>query len=165
METATTAIEGKITFKVLRDYILDRTLTEHDTVLLNSANFDDIVLEHRRTYQEGIIIPFYFLRVLIKEDPEKRTALNKINFLKDDPGRYEGDFDPKIRKELEFQSLDLRDRTIHLCGWCGNVVDHDGSEFSLIVRLHKINILKKFKGRIAQKEVEGMCCANEDNDR
>jgi|GEM_PF-3820008 len=58
-----------------------------------------LVLEHRIIYDQGIPGPFYLLRVLITEDPQGRTNVNRITIVRDDPKRYNGDFDPKLRKD------------------------------------------------------------------
>jgi len=50
---------GNITLKTIRDYILDHSVTESDTIYLHSQNFDDLAFEHRATYGKSIPIPFF----------------------------------------------------------------------------------------------------------
>jgi len=47
------------------------------------------------------------------------------------------------------------------CGWCGNVVDFDGSELSSEERNDKIRLLGKFDSSINVKFVTGYCCEKE----
>lgn len=61
---------GEISIKSLRDAILDFKLTNNDIIILHTLNFDDIIIEHRKTYRESIRIPFVLLGVEIKEDKE-----------------------------------------------------------------------------------------------
>ena len=54
------SLKGGITIKAIRDSILDFKLNENDSIILNSWNFDDIVIEYRETYQESISVPFFY---------------------------------------------------------------------------------------------------------
>ena len=57
--------EEKITIKYLRDFILDDSITTEDTILVHPRDFDEIIIEYRKTYEEPIRIPFILLDVLI----------------------------------------------------------------------------------------------------
>lgn len=146
-----------ISIKSIRDFILDNSLTENDTLLLNQLDFDGIVLEYRETYKEGIVIPYYLLRVQIQIDSLGRIPINRIGIVKDDNNRFENDYDPSVSIQ---PNDDFKYETIFRCGWCGNVVDFDGSEFDSSTRQFKIDILNKYKTTVDVKRVNGVCCAN-----
>ncbi len=69
---------SKITLKTLRDFILDKNVTENDKIILHTLTFDDIVLEHRGTYSEPIAGPFFFLGVHITEDRMQKIRIDQI---------------------------------------------------------------------------------------
>lgn len=146
--------EKKIGLKYIRNYILDNNISENDTLLLNSENFDDLVLEHRTIYAQGITVPFYFLRVLITEDTQGCTSLNKIRIVRDDPARYEGDFDPKVRKDREFQSIPAQDKKIYQCHHCCNIVKANGAKVSPETRAKQIGLLEQFKDRLSSNWID-----------
>jgi len=150
----------QVTIKSLRDYILDNGLTENDTLLLNRENFDDIVLEYRATYRESITIPYFLLRVLIQEDNLGMVPSNRVGVIKDDNNRFENDY---ASKGISQSNDSLKYETIYRCGWCGNVVDYDGSELISSTRQFKIDILEKYKNSVTVKHVNGKCCPNGHN--
>lgn len=143
---------GEICIKSLRDAILDFRLTNNDTIVLHSLNFDDIIIEHRETYRESIRIPFILLGVEIREDKEKRAFRNKILILKDDNASKNN----STSQKEEYPSLE----TFYRCGWCGNVVDFDGTQLIPEKRNDKIRLLEKFGSSINVKAVTGYCCKN-----
>lgn len=152
---------GKLTIKSIRDFIVDNGLKETDTIILNSLNFDDIVLEHRQTYDESMQVPYYLLRVrIIESDFSKKVSLDQIKVIQNDPQRTFEDYLPISERELKFSDLSYNDKIIYRCGWCGNVVDSDGTEFSVETKKYKINVLEKFEVNITQKDVHGKCCPN-----
>lgn len=53
----------------------------------------------------------------------------------------------------------IEDRTVYRCGWCGNVVDHDGSQLDDNVVDYNFKVIKKF-GHSVVKHVTGICCAD-----
>lgn len=164
MQTTQTDKNGKLTIKTIRNFIIDNELTENDTIILNSSNFDDIILEYRQTYNEGIILPFYLLRILIMEDFSTRVKLDRIKIVKNDPQRIFQDYISSSKKEIDFNDLSFNDRIIYRCDWCGNVVDADGSEFSNEFKKHKINILQKYEQELNVKRVQGKCCLDRLNE-
>ena len=73
-----------ITYRLLRDTILDENLTENDTIILNSKNFDDIVIEYLEDYGKSMTFPHLLLGVLIREKDGESIPENRIGILKDD---------------------------------------------------------------------------------
>jgi hypothetical protein len=128
-----------ITIKYIRDYILDNNITEHDTLIMHPADFDTLVLEYRNTYGSSIELPYYLLGVLVK--PDNTTAPEQLKVVKNDPR--------SITYELESS-------TVYRCGWCGNVVDADGSELPE-ERNTGILIVMKYGEGVCEK-VKGECC-------
>lgn len=59
----------------------------------------------------------------------------------------------KIRHHLEYEK-------VFRCGWCGNIVDKDGSELKGEMRMYKIHVREQF-GSEVEIRVNGECCANE----
>lgn len=157
MSTHTLFYIGNITIKSLRDFILDNNLTDHDTLMLNQVDFDNIIIEFRAIYNEGIIIPYYLIGVLIEVDSLGRVPFNRIGIIKDDNNRFENDY---TQDKLDQPNDDFKYETIYRCGWCGNVVDFDGSEFDSSTRQFKIDIYEKYKDTLSVKRINGMCCAN-----
>ena len=151
---------GKINLKTISDYILDASVSEQDTILLNGQNYEDIILEYRDTYNEPISIPFYLLRVHIVEDKAKKTPINKIGVLKNDPQRFDRDYDPKLIRELQLTNLQDIEKIIYRCGRCGNIVNSDGSLFSKEKRNEKVDSIYEHEGRVVFFHVHGDCCYN-----
>ena len=149
-----TLAKNKITIRYIRNYILDNNVSEKDTLLLHSENFDDLVLEHRVTYGQGITVPFYFLSVLITEAPQGRATLDRIRIVRNDPARYEGDFDPKVRKDREFQELSDQDKKIYQCHHCANLVTSDGVKVGPEARAKQIAILQQFSDRLSSTWID-----------
>lgn len=148
-----TITEKKITLRYIRNYILDNNISEMVTLLLHPENFDDLELEHRATYGQGITVPFYFLRVLITE-AHGSAALNRIRVVRDDGDRYQGDFDPKVRKDREFNALPAQDKKIYQCHHCGNIVTVDGKKVNPEIRTKQIGLLGQFKDRLSSTWID-----------
>jgi len=51
----------------------------------------------------------------------------------------------------------VEETTVYRCGWCGNVVNFDGSELDPHARAYNIKIIEKF-GHSVEKHVDGYCC-------
>lgn len=79
-----TFLSPKISIKDLRDYILDNGITDNDTILINTLDFDNLVLEHREYYKESIPIPYLLLGVLIREDESGSIPKSFISVIEDD---------------------------------------------------------------------------------
>jgi hypothetical protein len=148
---------GKPSIRNLRDYILDKPVSENDTILMNQIDFDEMALEYRETYNENVPIPYYLLSVLIKEDENRLTPVGRIRVIKADSDRFFNDY---CQPKMTGPSTDFQYDTIYRCGYCGNVVDYDGSEFDDSTRRFKISVLEKFKYTITEKDLEGACCRN-----
>jgi hypothetical protein len=156
---------GKIILiKSIRDFILDAKLTENDTILLNQVNFDNIVIEFRNTYNESINSHYFLLSILIKEDDSNSVPLNRVGVIKNDKNRFKDDYKQQSSIDKNLPDESHAYDTIYRCGWCGNVVDFDGSEFDPQTREFYISIHKKFRNTITEKAVSGNCCPNGDSD-
>lgn len=149
---------GYITIKALRDYILDNNLTEEDSIILNQTNFDEIVLEHRKIYNEGIIYPYFILRIHIKEDENNLVPFGRIMVLLKDRDRSYEDYIPeRIEKG---PSSDHEFDTVYRCGYCGDMVEFNGNKLDDSERAFRISILEKFKSTVITKHTTGYCCRN-----
>lgn len=88
--------------------------------MLNTNNFDDIVLEYRREYNESLIVPYFIITVLIAEDAKNEVPLNRIIVLKDD--------DEHIRSVDSSLKYTLCDgKYAYRCDLCGDVLDERGN--------------------------------------
>ncbi|MDO7874018.1 hypothetical protein Q5H93_04670 [Hymenobacter sp. ASUV-10] len=111
----------KITITSIRNWILDNEITEEDTILLNSYNFDDLVLEFRATYDKPISEPYHLLGILVDEAVEHAVPLGSILLLKGG----------NLSSQAHTNSDTMDDGSIIFrCGWCGNVVDESGKLLS-----------------------------------
>lgn len=148
-------VGDRITTKFIRDFILDESLSEDDTIVLSPHDFDELVLEYRDTYRSPMPVPYYLLRILVKEDERDRFRIpqGRIGVIKNDPNRFPNDYLGESASD-DSHKYD----TIYRCGWCGNVVDYDGSEFSSEIRAAKIRIHQKHRSTIHEKTVHGKCC-------
>lgn len=155
---------GSVTIKSIKDFILDKTLTDRDTILLNRVNYDQIVLEYRTTYNESITVPYFLLQILVKEDNTNKVPVNRIGLIVDDTSRSDNDFE-QFTNGTSVNTIDenYSDEIIYRCGYCGNIVDFDGSEYDNQTRQFKIKILEKFRSTVTVKNVAGKCCPNGNN--
>jgi len=144
-------IGNRITYKLLRNIILDINLTDTDTIILNSKNFDNIVLDYRDYYKGSMIFPHLLLGVLIREADGENIPQNKVGILKNDEGSL------RISDDLESDYFD--GKIIYHCGWCGNVVDESGKELGAFDRNKAINNLQNHENSIVKK-TNGKCCPN-----
>lgn len=138
---APTYIGRDISIKSLRDYILDAGLTDVDTILLNQINFDELALEYKLTYKGQLPDPYVLLGVLIREGHSVRQGFVSV---------IENDTESIREKPVE--NVDPY-RIIYRCGYCGNIVDHDGSELDPAEVAEAENYLNKF-GRVVTTEHE-----------
>lgn len=149
---------GNITIKALRDYILDNSLSEEDTIIVNQINFDELALEYRKTYNEGIEIPFFILRVLVKEDGTNSVPFGRVMIILKDKDRYYEDYIPKVVDNSPNDSHEFD--VIYRCGWCGNVVGFNGKELDNSDKSFQIKVLEKFNRTVQQPHITGYCCKN-----
>ena len=140
-----------ITYRLLRDVILDENLTENDTIILNSKNFDDVVIEYLEDYGESMTFPHLLLGVLIRENEGESIPQNRIGILKDDTESARED----TPNEFEYYDGEI----VYRCGWCGNIVDKKGKELEGYNRDRAINYIENFKNPIV-KDTHGNCCPN-----
>jgi hypothetical protein len=148
---------GEIIIKSIRDYILDSKLTDEDTIVLHTLNFDDIVLEYRDTYKEAIKMPFFLLGVLIDEDIEIRVPKDKIVVIKKDTRHSRIAMN---KKEIAFQDPKYIGTKIYRCGWCGNIVDFKGLPLDYQQKNHSIMLLQNHSKYVTTTAVNGYCCPN-----
>jgi hypothetical protein len=152
---STAHISGTFSIKKVRDFILDIGLSSNDTLLLNTYDFDDIVLDHREVYKESLTVPYFIIGVLIKEAPMRdRSFTGQVIIIKDDIAS---------REELS-QSDDseyYNGETVYRCGWCGNLVDYDGADLQGDKWIRQSNLLKKFGRDVNVISVNGRCCPQE----
>lgn len=142
-------IGPKITLKSVRDCILDLELNEEKVILLNSQNFDDLIIEYLDFYKESMVIPYYLLGVLISEDNSGKVPINRIGIIDDN------DFDHPIYYEENF---DLSDgEKAYRCGFCGGIVDKKGNELFDEERQRIINYIEKCDNAIVN-HTYGKCC-------
>jgi hypothetical protein len=78
LESKSYYLGSRITLLTLKGFILDHALGTEAEIHMHSGDFDEMVLEHRHTYQEGIAGPFVFVGVRIQEDPGRRTQQGRI---------------------------------------------------------------------------------------
>ena len=144
-------IGNPVTYTGLRNVILDEKLTENDTIILNSKNFDDVVLEYLEIYKESMIVPHLLLGVLIKETKNISIPINRIGIIKND--------DNSIREinTAEFEYYD--GEVVYRCGWCGNIVNDNGIALEGYQRERIINYIENQKSPIVHQR-NGNCCPN-----
>lgn len=75
-------IGKKITYGLIRKFILDEKHRENDEILLNSKNFDDIVLNYPEFYNESMIFPHLLLSVSISQARRGQVPIDKIGVIK-----------------------------------------------------------------------------------
>ena len=136
----------------MRDAILDNGIRETDAVFIHPNDFDDIACEYRETYKESITYPFYILGVFIGTNEKMIVPPNEIKIERNI-------VIPEVQKIQESEVYPPFD-TVYRCGWCGNVVDSDGSLLTRETRDENIRIIEKFKGEIKHVSVNGKCCPN-----
>jgi hypothetical protein len=149
---------GNVTLKSLRDYILDNAITEEDTIVLNQINFDEIALEHRRIYNEGIVYPYFILRVLIKEDEDNSVPFGRIKLILKDENRFYEDYAPQPLEQGPNSSHEFD--TVYRCGYCGDMVEFNGNKLDDNERAFRISVLEKFPRTVTTKQTSGYCCRN-----
>ena len=149
---------GNVTIKALRDYILDNNLDEEDSIVLNQINFDEVALEHRKTYNEGIVYPYFILKVHIKEDEINSVRFGRIMVIPNDKDRFYEDYIPQPIEQGPSSSHEFD--TVHRCGYCGNMVEFNGDKLDDNERLFRISILEKFQSTVITKHTTGYCCRN-----
>jgi hypothetical protein len=92
METYNYPFVGEIRIQSVRKFIVENQLSKDDKVILNRTNLDDVMLEYKETYADGIVLPFNIVGVKVVEGntPLNTLAFEKKSNLKDEPTRVLG---------------------------------------------------------------------------
>lgn len=69
---------GIVSYKKIRDFILDNGIESQHIIVLNYLDFDELILEYRRLYDEPFTVPFEIITVQIVEDRSKRVPRGYI---------------------------------------------------------------------------------------
>lgn len=80
---------GGLSLKCLKEYISEQRLTSADSIVLSQVNLDELALEYRNKYGQGIVLPFFLSEVWIKEDQDQHVPIARIEIIKNDPQRLE----------------------------------------------------------------------------
>ncbi|MDH2208566.1 hypothetical protein N5J53_16275 [Empedobacter sp. GD03644] len=146
-------IGKQITIKALKDFIIDNGDLDEKVILLNSQNFDDIVLEYLEFYKESMPIPYNLLGVLITEDETNKVPLNRIGIdISENHIIYEVSNDERYNLyDGEFA---------YRCGFCGGIIDKNGNELYDEERQRIINYIENYEKPIVN-HAYGKCCQNE----
>lgn len=143
-------IGREISYKKLRDVILDELIGEDDTIVLNSIDFENLALDYRIQYGNSLKTPHLLLKVLIRESEVEKIPLNRIGILRNDKESV------RIIKS-GFFSYD--GEVIHRCGFCGDVVDEGGKVLEGPERKRAIHLIEKMGAEI--QNIYGKCCEKE----
>ena len=141
---------GRISLTSIRNFILDKQLSEIDTIKLHPKNFDSFVLDYREYYGESMKLPFFMFDTRIEEDTKSQVPADRVMVVADES--------TATRIEIENEPIYA---TIYRCGYCGNVVDSDGSEFDSDTRRENIRILEDEKNIVTQQHIRGRCCRSQ----
>ncbi|WP_395045986.1 hypothetical protein [Flavobacterium sp.] len=145
-------IGKQITILSIKDYIVDNGLTDK-AILLNSKNFDDVVLEYKEFYNESMSVPYNLLGILITEDYTKTVPYNRVGIIDSD--------DLECQNYCFEENYDLYDdEKAYRCGFCGGIVDKNGNELYGEERSRIIQYIEKFENSIVNK-THGYCCKEE----
>lgn len=107
-----------ISYGKLRDVIIDECLTQNDTIILNSIDFENIALDYREFYHESFPTPHLLLNVLIRESSTENIPINRVGILRDD-------FDSVRSFESEYFAWD--GEQFYVCRFCGQPVEENGT--------------------------------------
>lgn len=141
---------GKIiSYKVLRDYILDNRLNSGDKIFLNSKEYLELVKEFKNTYNENIPHPFSILKVFIEESKNQIVPVNRIGISR---------FENLPAGIIRIDGFDYElDEVFYRCGHCGNLINKDGETLNGIERKRAIRYLESYS-KPNVKHIWGDCC-------
>lgn len=147
---------GQVTIKNLRDWIIDNPLSEGDTILLHPYTFEDLALQYREEYHTPMPEPFLLLGVLIDEAQEGRWGIEvtrgRILVLMEDDR-------PERNTSAKQETGPIDDgREVFRCGWCGNIVNSEGTPLEGTERRYAITLLESREE--GATSVHGQCCPN-----
>lgn len=145
------------TIQSLARIIYENQVTEQDTIVVDENVFDELALDYRRKYGEGIPIPFYYNGPLI--EPAPRTILHSKQ-----AGIIINDSRPsKIHLRERVQIKDMKPNVptlpVYRCGYCGAVVGENGNSLSASDYQDAITRWKTYGDDII-KPTHGECCRN-----
>lgn len=138
--------EGNVTYKDLRDLILEEGLEEGDTIILNPKDFLEVDNEVFSTYGSYIEHPHLLLSVLICEARSENVPIGNI-----------GVFRLK-QKRVYVESEYLNDGIFYMCTSCGSVFEGNGNFLSDYEAKRKMR--STLYQRIIKKEVCDKCRFN-----
>lgn len=147
-------IEKTISENILKDLILSENLSGRDTIVLNSNEFDAVVLEYREQYGESLKIPHLLLNVLIREADYDEIPRNRIGIIRNDEFSIRKANDKQPSKYYPHEG-----EIIYRCGYCGNIVDSKGKELIRYDWDRAKYLLENFQ-EVIRKHVSGECCVN-----
>jgi hypothetical protein len=135
------------TIKYLRDFILDKGVSDNDSIAFDERMFDELTLDFRNSYDEPIPEPFIFLGVWIKIADRGALKPNQALIIQNDPA-------PIPNQEVQ---NNIRYEEVPRCGWCGKLLDEHGDElmgdkFEVAMSRHKRY------GEGIWMETTGNCC-------
>lgn len=139
-----------IEIKSLASFIRNRKLNKDDTIRVSLKCFDDIALNYRETYEEGIELPFFLDGVLIEPDMGGYIKNGYLGIIKDDinnPSRL-----PIIQENI------LPIETVYRCGWCGKIVDNQGDEHDRDTVARLIKLIERYGDDIVERVNGRNCC-------
>ncbi|MDD2797460.1 MAG: hypothetical protein PHV20_02595 [Bacteroidales bacterium] len=146
---------SKIDLKKIREVIVEHNISELDTIYLHPNDLDYIALEYREMYNESIVFPFYLVGIFITMIDKSLICERTIKIERNVSF-------PKTIFENNQEELYPPFDVVYRCGWCGNIVDYDGSLLDSFTRNEHIRVLEKYKSEIKQIHVNGACCPNGD---
>lgn len=134
----------------LRDFILDKEISDADSIALDELMFDEIALDFRKVYNEPISMPFIFLGVWVKSVNYETGSYNTAIITFDDPIP-----DDELTMD-EIISRQKKGTRIYRCGYCESLIDEFGDPL-----LGDLYDESKQKLRIHKKHFPvsvGKCC-------
>lgn len=141
---------GKVlSYKVLRDYIIDNRLNSGDKIFLNSSDFNDLAKEFREVYNECMPQPLPILSVFVEESLNNKVPLNRIGISK---------FENLPEWVIRYYEFDYKSHEVfYQCGYCGNLINSNGDLLTTIEKKRAITYLNN-KINSATKHIWGNCC-------
>ncbi|MFY9311063.1 MAG: hypothetical protein WAQ28_18615 [Bacteroidia bacterium] len=67
----------------IRDCIIDNSISEGDTIILGSSDFEQMVLGYKDKFGIGMSFPYSLMGVTLKEDSNVGLAAGKIRVLRE----------------------------------------------------------------------------------
>ncbi len=82
MRTNVYALNGT-DINAIRDCIIDNSISEGDTIILGSHDFEQIVLGHKDKFGIGMSFPYSLMGVTLREDSNVGLSAGKIRVLRE----------------------------------------------------------------------------------